>query len=134
MIRPSDNPSQTNGNISASEDDTRPRAPIALASTSQRIKTWSLYAALLNAIIELGDEEGKQDFGSKQYREIVRNVQSSEVWEQVVGDGYMGRECSVDAEVVYNLYVSIPVLGTSSIRTNGTADPTCYYRKPKIRL
>ncbi|KAK5948379.1 hypothetical protein OHC33_010553 [Knufia fluminis] len=103
VIRPSDNPSQTNGNISASEDDTRPRAPIALASTSQRIKTWSLYAALLNAIIELGDEEGKQDFGSKQYREIVRNVQSSEVWEQVVGDGYMGRECSVDAEVVYNL-------------------------------
>lgn len=94
----------SNGHLSTSEDDSRPSAPIALASTSQRIKTWSLYAALLNAIIEIGDEEGKRDFGSKQYREIVRSVQSGEVWEQVVKDGYMGRESSVDAEVVYNLY------------------------------
>jgi len=53
--------------------------------------------------VELGDEEGKQDFGSKLYREIVRNVQSGEVWEQVVRDGYMNREARVDAEVVYNL-------------------------------
>ncbi|KAK5095843.1 hypothetical protein LTR70_003162 [Exophiala xenobiotica] len=103
VIRPPSKPDQANGNHSASEDDSNPRAPIALASTSQRIKIWSLYAALLNVIIELGDEEGKRDFGSKQYREIVRNVQSGEVWEQVVRDGYLGRESSVDAEVVYNL-------------------------------
>ncbi|KAK5069559.1 hypothetical protein LTR64_008240 [Lithohypha guttulata] len=91
------------GHVSASEDDSAPRSPIALANTSQRIKIWSLYATLLNAIVELDDEEGKRDFGNKLYREIVRNVQSGEVWEQVVKDGYMGREASVDAEVVYNL-------------------------------
>jgi len=93
----------SNGHTGTSEDESQLRAPIALASTSQRIKTWSLYAALLNAIIEIGDEEGKRDFGSKQYRDIVRSVQSGEVWEQVVKDGYLGRESSVDAEVVYNL-------------------------------
>ena len=92
-----------NGHISASEDESKPRAPIASASTSQRIKIWSLYATLLNAIIELGDDDGKRDFGNKLYREIVRKVQSGEVWEQVVRDGYVNREASVDAEVVYNL-------------------------------
>lgn len=106
VIRPlqQDSSAKENGH-STSEDESKPRAPIASASTSQRIKTWSLYATLLNAIVELGDEEGKQDFGNKLYRDIVRNVQSGEVWEQVIRDGYLGREASVDAEVVYNLYV-----------------------------
>lgn len=102
--RKDDSSSNINGNASASEDEAR--APISRASTSQRIKIWSLYAALLNAIIELGDEEGKQDFG-RRYREIVRHVQSSAIWEDVVRDGYDGREASVDAEVVYNLYAQI---------------------------
>ena len=102
-------PTQTNGHHS--DDDAAPLAPIATATTSQRIKTWSLYAALLNAILELSNEEGKQEFGQKLYREIVRSVQSSEVWYQVVQDGYRGRESSVDAEVVYNLLV--PHLYTS---------------------
>lgn len=99
--RPEHDGPTTNGSTSASEDEAR--APIARASISQRIKIWSLYAALLNAIIELGDEEGKRDFG-RRYRDIVRHVQSSDVWEAVVRDGYDGREASVDAEVVYNLY------------------------------
>lgn len=103
VIHPAPKEEQQNGNASASEDDSRLSAPIASANTSQRIKTWSLYATLLNAIVELGDEEGKRDFGNKLYREIVRNVQSGEVWEQVIRDGYQGREGSVDAEVVYNL-------------------------------
>jgi len=103
VIRPAAKSEKENGHVSQSEDDSVPRTLIASASTSQRIKTWSLYATLLNTIVELGDEEGKQDFGSKLYREIVRNVQSGEVWEQVVRDGYMNREASVDAEVVYNL-------------------------------
>ncbi|RMZ86422.1 hypothetical protein DV736_g6355, partial [Chaetothyriales sp. CBS 134916] len=76
---------------------------ISSASTSQRIKVWSLYAALLNAIVDLGPEEGKQAFSQKKYRDLVRLVQSGDVWEQVVNDGYRGREESVDAEVVYNL-------------------------------
>ena len=133
VVRSPSKADQTNGNHSASEDDSQSRAPIALASTSQRIKIWSLYAALLNVIIELGDEEGKRDFGSKQYREIVRNVQSGEVWEQVVKEGYMGRESSVDAEVVYNLYVPALSLRYTFIVANDTTDPTYYYRKHKTR-
>ena len=100
VIRPSE---QANGHHS--DEDLPPLAPIATATTSQRIKIWSLYATLLNAILDLGSEEGKSEFGQKQYREIVRLVQSSEVWNEVVKDGYGGREASVDAEVVYNLWV-----------------------------
>jgi hypothetical protein len=96
-------PVQTDGH--QSDDDAPILAPIATATTSQRIKTWSLYAALLNAIVDLGNEEGKQEFGQKLYREIVRLVQSGDVWDQVVQQGYRGREDSVDAEVVYNLFV-----------------------------
>ena len=94
----------TNGH--RSDEDSTPAALIATASTSQRIKTWSLYATLLDTILELRIEDGKAEFGQKLYREIVRLVQSSEVWDQVVQDGYQGREASVDAEVVYNLWVT----------------------------
>ena len=94
-------PEHANGD--QSEDHLPPLAPIATATTSQRIKTWSLYATLLNAVLDLGNEEGKSEFGQKQYRDIVRLVQSSDIWEQVVQNGYRGREASVDAEVVYNL-------------------------------
>jgi hypothetical protein len=58
---------------------------------------------LLNSIVDLGDAEGRQIFGSKEYRELKRQVQNGDIWEQVVRDGYQGREGSVDAEVVYNL-------------------------------
>jgi hypothetical protein len=99
LITPS---SQSNGHAQ-SDDETPPQAPIASASTSQRIKIWSLYITLLNAIVDLGLEEGGHDFGPKEYRAIVKNVREGEIWEQVVRDGYGGREGSVDAEVVYNL-------------------------------
>ncbi|EHY56294.1 hypothetical protein ABEF92_007347 [Exophiala dermatitidis] len=87
----------------ARPDDSPAQAPIATATTSQRIKIWSLYVTLLNSIIDLGLEEGKEQFGEKVYKGIVRTVQSGDIWEQVVRDGYQGREGSVDAEVVYNL-------------------------------
>ena len=99
VIKP---PPQQNG-YGHNEHDDPVLAPIATASTSQRIKTWSLFAALLNATIDLGSEEGARELGQKQYREILKLVQNGEVWEQVVRDGYRGREGSVDAEVVYNL-------------------------------
>ncbi|RMD42229.1 hypothetical protein DV735_g2876, partial [Chaetothyriales sp. CBS 134920] len=86
-----------------SDDDETTFSLISTASTSQRIKVWSLYAALLNAIVDLGPDEGRQAFGQKPYRELVRLVQSGDVWEYVVNHGYRGREESVDAEVVYNL-------------------------------
>ena len=60
---------------------------------------------LLNSISDLGDVEGKQVFGSKEYRDLVRRIQNGDIWEQIIKDGYHGREGSVDAEVVYNLYV-----------------------------
>ncbi|OCT49540.1 peroxin 26 [Cladophialophora carrionii] len=84
-------------------DDSPALAPIATATTSQRIKIWSLYVTLLNSIVDLGDAEGRETFGSKEYKELKRRVQNGDVWEQVVRDGYQGREGSVDAEVVYNL-------------------------------
>lgn len=84
-------------------DDSPALAPIATATASQRIKTWSLYVTLLNSIVDIGDEEGRQLFGSREYREIVRRVRNGDIWEQVVKDGYQSREGSVDAEVVYNL-------------------------------
>ena len=90
---------------STSDEDIPTQAPIAHATTSQRIKTWSLYCVLLQTIIDIGEDEGKRDFGQKEWREIRRLVQSGDVWEQVARDGYSGRESSVDAEVVYNLYV-----------------------------
>ncbi|KIX04538.1 uncharacterized protein Z518_05408 [Rhinocladiella mackenziei CBS 650.93] len=84
-------------------DDSPAQAPIATATTSQRIKIWSLYVTVLNSIVDVGSEEGKKLFGQREYRDIVRKVQNGDIWEQVVKDGYQGREGSVDAEVVYNL-------------------------------
>lgn len=78
-------------------------APIATASSTLRIKIWSLYITLLNAIVELGGEEGRREVGVKEWKGIVALVRGGEVWERVVRDGYKGREGSVDAEVVYNL-------------------------------
>ena len=94
--------------IVSASDATRPgespaQAPIATASTSQRIKTWSLYVTLLNSIVDLGAEEGRRIFGQREYRDLVKRVQNGGIWDQVVKDGYQGREDSVDAEVVYNL-------------------------------
>lgn len=99
VIKP---PQKTDDNSHATDEPT-PLAIIALASTSHRIKIWSLYITLLNAIVDLGPDEGRKDFGSKAYGQLVRAVQTGDVWDQVVRDGYQGREGSVDAEVVYNL-------------------------------
>ena len=108
VIIPPDHPGQ---------DDSPALAPIATATTSQRIKIWSLYVTLLNSIVDLGDAEGRRLFGSKEYRDIVRRVQNGDIWEQVVRDGYRSREGSVDAEVVYNLYSHLPPLHFTSILT-----------------
>lgn len=103
VVQPTSKEENEEGQVNQGEDESTPSAPIASASTSQRIKIWSLYVTLLNTILELGDEEGKRGFGSKLYHEIVRNVQAGDIWEQVVQNGYKGREASVDAEVIYNL-------------------------------
>jgi hypothetical protein len=84
------------------------RQPIATAPSTWRIKVWNLYITLLSAIVDLGAEEGKTQFGQKEWKAIATQVREGGIWETVVQVGYRGREGSVDAEVVYNLLVTIP--------------------------
>ncbi|KAH8769734.1 peroxin 26 [Hyaloscypha finlandica] len=89
-------------------DDTNPHAapepaPIARASRNTRIKVWSLYLTILNAVVELDPDEGKQAFGSKEWRGLVSKVRDGDVWEEVVKNGYGGVEGDVDSDVVINL-------------------------------
>ncbi|KAI9851224.1 MAG: hypothetical protein M1838_004236 [Thelocarpon superellum] len=78
-------------------------APVASAPRSYRIKVWSLYLTLLDAIVNLGPEDGKAAFGSREWREMAAKVRDGGVWKEVVRDGYQGAEGMVDAEVVINL-------------------------------
>ncbi|KAL1961157.1 hypothetical protein VTO42DRAFT_3102 [Malbranchea cinnamomea] len=78
-------------------------APVATASTNSRIKVWNLYITILSSIVELGPEEGKRQFGQKEWKALASRVREGDIWETVVQVGYKGREGSVDADVVYNL-------------------------------
>ncbi|KAL2024393.1 hypothetical protein VTK56DRAFT_8204 [Thermocarpiscus australiensis] len=78
-------------------------APVARASRSSRIKVWSLYLTILNAILELGPDEGKEAFGTQEWRALCHKVRDGDVWEEVVRNGYHGVEGDVDADVVINL-------------------------------
>ncbi|KAJ5506740.1 hypothetical protein N7453_005697 [Penicillium expansum] len=84
-------------------DNLTPVAPIATAAGTWRIKVWNLYITLLSAIVDLGAEEGKKQFGQKEWKAIASQVREGAIWETVVEVGYQGHEGSVDAEVVYNL-------------------------------
>ncbi|KGO66923.1 hypothetical protein PEX1_077660 [Penicillium expansum] len=84
-------------------DNSTPVAPIATAAGTWRIKVWNLYITLLSAIVDLGAEEGKKQFGQKEWKAIASQVREGAIWETVVEVGYQGHEGSVDAEVVYNL-------------------------------
>jgi hypothetical protein len=100
IITPSVSKDDTNN-----ADNTTPVAPIATAAGTWRIKVWNLYITLLSAIVDLGAEEGKKQFGLKEWKSIASQVRDGAIWETVVEVGYQGREGSVDAEVVYNLFV-----------------------------
>ena len=63
-----------------------------------------MYLTVLNAIVELDADEGKQAFGTQEWRALCTKVRDGEVWEEVVRTGYHGVEGNVDAEVVINLY------------------------------
>jgi hypothetical protein len=78
-------------------------APIAFASSNVRIKVWNLYITLLSNIVDLGPEDGKIEFGQKEWKALVAKVRDGTVWEEIVQAGYQGREGSVDADVVSNL-------------------------------
>jgi len=83
-------------------------APVARASRSTRIKVWTLYLTILNAILELDPDEGKDAFGGQEWRALCNKVRDGEVWEEVVRDGYHGLEGDVDSDVVINLCVLSP--------------------------
>ncbi|KAK4137432.1 hypothetical protein BT67DRAFT_438697 [Trichocladium antarcticum] len=79
-------------------------APVAKASRSSRIKVWSLYLTILNATLDLDPDEGKEAFGTQEWRALCHKVREGEIWEEVVRNGYHGVEGDVDADVVINLY------------------------------
>ncbi|KAI1433933.1 hypothetical protein GGR50DRAFT_665233 [Xylaria sp. CBS 124048] len=78
-------------------------APVVRASRTTRIKVWSLYLTILHAILELDSEEGKEAFGTQEWRTLCQKVRNGDVWEEVVQFGYHGVEGDVDADVVINL-------------------------------
>lgn len=78
-------------------------APVATASRSTRVKVWSFYLTLLNAVVELGADEGKHAFGSARWKLLVAKCRDGSVWDDVVRDGYAGVEGQVDPDVVVNL-------------------------------
>lgn len=96
--------SQENGQQNTEGDGpSTPLAPVATASANLKIKIWNLYITILSAIVDLGPEEGREQFGQKEWKAIATKVREGEVWETVVSLGYQGREGSVDADIVYNL-------------------------------
>ncbi|KAL2064444.1 hypothetical protein VTL71DRAFT_4938 [Oculimacula yallundae] len=78
-------------------------APVSKAGKTTRVKVWSLYLTILNAVFELDPDEGKIAFGSSEWRGLVSKVRDGEVWEEVVKNGYGGVEGDVDSDVVINL-------------------------------
>ncbi|KAI0870266.1 hypothetical protein GGS24DRAFT_475961 [Hypoxylon argillaceum] len=95
LITPSTEGSDSNGL-------TEP-APVVRSSRATRIKVWSLYLTILNAILELDSEEGKEAFGTQEWRTLCQKVRNGDVWEEVVQFGYHGIEGDVDSDVVINL-------------------------------
>ncbi|KAK7744415.1 hypothetical protein SLS62_010139 [Diatrype stigma] len=89
-------------NVIDATDDPEP-SPVARASRSTRIKVWSLYLTVLNAILELDPDEGKDAFGVQEWRALCTKVRDGDVWEEVVQFGYHGVEGEVDSDVVINL-------------------------------
>lgn len=87
-----------------SANGTTEPAPVAKSSRNTRIKVWTLYIAILNAIAALEPDEGKEAFGSQEWRSICAKVRDGDVWEEVVMNGYHGVEGDVDSDVVINLY------------------------------
>jgi len=93
----------TSGNGSGTDGELLGHAPVATASRGTRVKVWSFYLTFLNAVVELGAEEGKHAFGSARWKQLVSRCRDGSVWDEVVRDGYAGVEGDVDADVVVNL-------------------------------
>ncbi|ROW12431.1 hypothetical protein VMCG_00753 [Cytospora schulzeri] len=88
---------------SAAADGVTEPAPVAKSSRNTRIKVWTLYIAILNAIAALEPDEGKAAFGTQEWRNLCAKVREGDVWEEVIQNGYHGVEGDVDSDVVINL-------------------------------
>ncbi|OAX84880.1 hypothetical protein ACJ72_00757 [Emergomyces africanus] len=88
---------------SSQDDQQDGPAPIATASSIMRVKVWNLYISILNAIVELGAEEGRKQFGQKEWKALASKVRDGQLWNTVSQVGYGGRDGSIDADVVYNI-------------------------------
>ena len=88
-----------------------PQPPqIASASRGARVKVWSLYISIVNEIVELGWQTGKEVFGASSWKQFAAKARDGSIWAEVVDNGYAGAEGDVDAEVVANLWVSTQLL------------------------
>ncbi|CAK1364885.1 hypothetical protein CB0940_08524 [Cercospora beticola] len=91
----------TNGVHSESPGDGA--ALVAQSSKGTRTKVWVFYLSLLHAIIELGAEDGKNQFGSTKWRQLAAKARDGTVWDEIIRLGYGGNEGDVDPDVVVNL-------------------------------
>lgn len=87
----------------ADDGDGSAAAPVAQSSRGTRTKVWVFYLSLLHAIVDLGAEEGKNTFGSAQWRQLASKARDGTVWDEIVRHGYGGNEGEVDPDVVVNL-------------------------------
>ncbi|KAI9723545.1 MAG: hypothetical protein M1828_004141 [Chrysothrix sp. TS-e1954] len=107
--RPAQQPDDTTPHNTAEDSDPDqsetqpPQAPIATASRGARVKVWSLYISILNAVVEMGQEAGKDAFGAARWRALCAKARDGGAWEEVQRNGYYDQEGDVDADVVANL-------------------------------
>ncbi|KAI5286457.1 hypothetical protein KEM54_006773 [Ascosphaera aggregata] len=78
-------------------------AAVSAAPANLRVKIWNLYITLLSAIVDLGTEDGSEEFGEDQWRAMASSVRNGRIWEYVVRAGYQGKEGLVDGDIVFNL-------------------------------
>lgn len=97
--------SDGDGRRSPIEQDGTSIAPVATSSKGTRVKVWSFYSTLLDAIVQLEPDEGELAFGEPRWSSIVARVREGTIWDHVVRLGYRGAEGTVDGEVVANLCV-----------------------------
>lgn len=108
-------PSQPEGANGTTTTTTTEPAPVAKASRNTRIKVWTLYIAILNAIVALDPDEGKEALGTQEWRALCAKVRDGDVWEEVVQNGYHGVEADVDSDVVINLCVNSDLIQPLSL-------------------
>ena len=117
------------GHPNGEEDDAEDqKAPINKADKKWRIKVWSFYLTLLNAIVELGPDEGSATIGRVQWKDILNKAETGSIWDEVVNVGYGGDESLVDAEVVVNLYDHLSNL--KYLLTHPYTERICCFRYP----